>query len=277
MISVLLATLSSLLVEVSSSVGKFAMRKKWESPPVMSLLNTLWTAGYFALTSIIFPASFVIQDRTILLFPLLIVLNIAQTVATTIAIQRASRSTFSLLRSLTIPLLAGIDAFTAPAMPITKYVAMGIMFVSIVWLQRNHGIEKRGALITIFTAVNASVTIALMKYVLTQGTSIAAAQLIVLAPILIVLAIWTICRPGPKLARGHTKIIAAQTASYGLSSLIESYALVFAPASVVTTASRSACVLWSIVFGHSVFHERRLHEKVIASIGIVIGLVLLAL
>lgn len=102
----------------------------------------------------------------------------------------ASRSTFGLIRTLTIPIIITIDSFSGVAISGVKIFAMILMFASAAWLYRNHGIERRGSLITLFTAVNAAITISLFKIILNMGTSVVAAQIILISTATIVLSLW---------------------------------------------------------------------------------------
>jgi len=254
------------------------MTKKWESPALMCLLNNTWTMAYFAFISLLFPGSFSVAPQTIPILLLLIVLNAAHTVTSTIAIQQTNRSTYCLIRTLTIPILALIDLCTTSSISPISFFAMVIMFLSMVWLHRQHGIEKRGVGITLFTSINAAIALALFKYVLDLGTSVAAAQLILLAPLVAGIGIW-MASTWKKLkpAKRHTKLLIIQTASYGLADVLTSYALLLAPASIIVAISRSTAMLWSILFGKAVFKERHWHEKLIAGGGVIVGLVLLAM
>ncbi len=188
----------------------------------------------------------------------------------------ASRSTFGLIRTLTIPIIITIDSFSGVAISGVKIFAMILMFASAAWLYRNHGIERRGSLITLFTAVNAAITISLFKIILNMGTSVVAAQIILISTATIVLSLWAFRHTTKKKINSHANVLTLQSLSYGLAAIIGSYALVWAPASIVTTASRAADVLWSIVFGKAVFHERHVREKIFTGAVIAVGLIILA-
>jgi len=272
----LLVAVGSLLTEASTSLGKFAVGRKWEHESVMGLMNNIWTLGYFVVIIVLSPESFHIESATTPLLVLTTILIVMQTVATLSAVRLASRSTFGMIRTLTIPLVAGIDIFTGAPLSSSKLFATALMFGAAAWLYRNHGFSPRGALITLYTAVNAAITISLVKVILNMGTNIAAAQSIFITANCVVLFLWARKHASGKQAKLHANLLTLQSGAYGLGGLLESYALVLAPASIVTTASRALSVLWAIIFGKAVFEERHMREKIIAGCVIVIGLGLLA-
>ncbi|MEO5927976.1 MAG: hypothetical protein ABIO72_04620 [Patescibacteria group bacterium] len=271
MIAIFLAALGALFEEISNSLEKFAMTHKLEHPAVIGLLNSSWTVVYFLAIAFLYKGSFVLVKETIPWLCILVVLCIAQTVLTLLAIQQATRSTFGLLRTLTIPILALLDALTGAAVSPLKFVAMGIMFVTMAWMEWSHTIERKGAGLVIATALNGAVTLALFKYILTAGTSVTAAQIVILLPGVLFLAIWSRRGKRPSL-KGKVKLMAVQTAAYGAATLVESYALLLAPASIMTAALRSSAVLWSVISGNKIFHEQDFKKKIIGS-----GVILLAL
>ena len=70
-------------------------------------------------------------------------------------------------------------------------------------------------------------------------------------------------------------IFIGQSFSEGIGAVLGSFAYLFAPASIITTAKRSLSVLWSIVAGKVYFHEKHLIIKLMAFTLIIGGLVLL--
>ena len=66
-----------------------------------------------------------------------------------------------------------------------------------------------------------------------------------------------------------------QAASSGLSSVFGSYAILFAPASIVTAALRAFAVFFSILSGKIYFSERGFFIKLLLFCAIAGGLVLL--
>lgn len=278
MLGVLFAFVGSLLEEISSSIGKFAFARGWERPATMGLLNSAWTVIYFGIISVAVPGSFVIATSSLPILGILVILGGMQSIASLVAIKRASRSTYGLLRTTTIPILALIDALTGRDISPVKFLAMGLMYAAVVWLNRNHGIEKRGAGIVLFTAVNGAVCLALLKYLFETGTSIPAAQIVILVPTIVALAVWYLRERKPAAhGKTHYELLTVQTAAAGAATLVQSYALLFVPASVMTAVVRSCAVLFSMLSGNAVFHERHIKEKIIAGGVIVIGLAMLVM
>jgi len=59
----------------------------------------------------------------------------------------------------------------------------------------------------------------------------------------------------------------------GISGVLISFAYLYAPASVITSVKRGFSVLWSIISGNKIFHEKHLVIKIISFVLIITGLV----
>jgi len=66
-----------------------------------------------------------------------------------------------------------------------------------------------------------------------------------------------------------------QSLTNGLGLAIESFAWLYAPASVIVAVKRSLALLWSILFGHHYFRERHVKQKLYAGAVLTVGLILL--
>ena len=69
----------------------------------------------------------------------------------------------------------------------------------------------------------------------------------------------------------------AQSILSGIGSVASSIAYTFAPASIITSGRRASSILWSIISGNRIFHEKHLVIKIISFVFIIIGLALLVI
>ncbi len=276
MFAFLLIASSALFSETSTSLGKYAVRRRLESIYTMGFLNTLWSAGSFAAIAILFPHAFRFSAASLPTLVPRIILECLQIVFSLKAIALATRSTNGLVRSATIPLLLLVDLALGYPMAAVRIAGILIIFFMLLFLFANHGVERKGIWFVIGSAVNAVATISLYKYDIAHFNSVVAEQLIVVTALLLFLFVsdLMISRQNPfrLLAK---PILLGQSATYGFGSVLSSFAYQFGPASLIVSFDRSLSVLWSIIFGHKYFREKHLVVKLVGAAGIVVGLVLL--
>lgn len=127
-------------------------------------------------------------------------------------------------------------------------------------------------------ALNAALTISLYKYNITHFNSVTAEQLLVSAVLVLYFYLLMVFKTKENFAALIKQpLVLVQSISFGLASVIESLAYLFAPASIILCAKRSGAVLWSTLAGKLYFKEQNLVLKLALVLGIVAGLVLLAL
>ena len=276
MTGIILAAVGSLFAEISLSIGKVKAQLKQESIYSMGFLSLFWGSLFFLALALFVPSSFVFSLQSLPTFIPRVFLEIAQAHVTMLAITRSPRSSFGFIRTGTIPLLLLVDVVLGYTIGTTHIIGMGVIMLTLALLFMNHGIEKKGSGLVLFTTVNAVATISLYKYNISHFNSVVGEQLFVyLALFAYFLAIsWLVTkeRPFRMLAK---PIFFAQSASEGLASIIMSFAYGFAPASVITAAKRAFEILWSIVSGNRVFHEKRALFKLVAFALLAIGIALL--
>jgi drug/metabolite transporter (DMT)-like permease len=192
------------------------------------------------------------------------------------AVIAADRSTFSFLRIITLPLLALVDVLLGYPLAIPHIVGIGLIVVSLIFLFINHGIRKKGVWYTLLSAVNAVATISLFKYDITYFNSPEAEQgittLILLAYMLFMAHYYTRERPFRMLRQ---PVFLLQSLAMGVGSILSTFAYLFAPASVITALLRSSSVLYAILFGRKVFHEKGIVIKLTSAALLIAGIVLL--
>lgn len=277
MFGVILASIGTLFEEVSTSLGKWEMKRKVESPFTFGFLQLFWGGVILLGIALVRPASFVFSTASFPTFLSRVVLEVIQAHTTVVAIAVASRSTFGFIRALTVPLLLGVDIMLGLVPTAFQVAGIALTVVTLIILFRNHGIERTGARLALFTAVNAVATLSLYQYDVRHFNSVVAEQLLMHAVLIAYFAILAVTatreHPFRLLLR---RAALAQSVTMGIGGVIESFAVLFAPISIILAAKRSSSVLWSVIAGRLTFHEGRLLLKITAVVLLGIGLVLLA-
>ena len=277
MFGTLLVFVGTFFGEVSSSIGKYAIRHRIEGLFTLSFADNIWSVVFFFVIALAFPGERVLISASVIALAPLALLNVFQSYVTTRALVAASRSTFGFVRTGTIPLVLAADLALGYGISSTRIVGICIVTLALLFLYTNHGLDRRGLGWAAVSAVNGAIGISLYKWLLTQGNGVAVVQLIQ------VFCIWAVSlalalskreRPWQTLRK---PLILAQSSLVGLDAVLESYAYVFLPASVIVALSRSLAVGWCLIFGRLAFHEKHLWIKAVGGVGIVVGIICLAL
>lgn len=277
MIGILLASLGSLLDELSKLVGKKKVDERKESIFTMGFLDLFWVVLAFAGIAVFVPGSFRFSAASLPTFIPRLILEIVQAYMTVKAIALAARSTFSFIRSLTIPLLLGVDLLLGYAFTLHQIVGVIIIMATLVFLFANHGIERGGRGYVLFTAVNAAVTLSLYKYNIIYFNSVVAEQLSIMVVLMMYFffCAYYITRENP-LYFLKKPIFLLQSLGTGAAAAVDSFAFVFAPTSLITSAKRASAIFWSILSGNFYFREQNFLVKLAAFMFLALGIVLLA-
>ena len=275
MFGIVLAGISSALNELSDSIGKKGIYDRAESIYTFGFLNLSFGTVLFILVGFLrhdllfSPASFPTFLPRILL-------EIVQAQLTVMVVAQADRGHFSLVRTLTIPLLLAADLSLGYAISNGRMIGMGLIVAAIFILLSSERYRTKGLLLLLLTAANAAITISLYKYDVSHFNSVEAEQSIV--GLIVMAYFFTLAR----LRGGENPLrilqkprFAAQALASGSSSFVGSFAILFAPASVITTALRASAVLFSILSGRFYFKEKRFFVKLLLFALMGVGLVLL--
>jgi len=127
------------------------------------------------------------------------------------------------------------------------------------------------------TAVLAVATLSLYKYDITHFNSVEAEQTIVTC-VLMVYFFTLATRVAKENPFGFLRrpLFLLQSLSSGSASVASSFAYLFAPASIITTALRSFSVLFALISGKFYFHEKHMYLKAVIFLMVTAGLVLLS-
>lgn len=287
MLGFIMVGFATLIEEAGATFGKKKALTHVESIYTYSFVSHLGGALLLVLFAFLIPQNyfapgmpggFVLVAASLpTLIPRLI-LDIIQAHFTLKALLETDRSTFGFLRTVTIPLLLIADITLGYTLGTRQIAGVLLIGLALILLFLNHGINKRGMWLVIFTAVNAVLTISLYKYNITHFNSVEAELLIsmiVLLTYFFCMAVF-IARDNPFKQLLHRAFF-TQFLLGGIGYIVLSFSYLFAPASVITAGKRALGVLWAVVSGHAYFHEKHLLVKLAGVVLTVVGISLLAL
>jgi hypothetical protein len=261
MLGILLIAIAEIFAEASTSIGKYEVAKKKESLYAMAFLNAFW-ATVFLLAIGLFRGHFYFDLESLPTFLLRAILEIALVFVSLNAILTADRSTFAFLRTLTIPLLLVADFMLGYALEITQVAGVSLMVVAFLFLFFNHGLSRKGKLLSLVSAMIAVATITLYKYNITHYNSVEAEQTYMHVILLVAIIAAAKIRAHENVFWYLTQpLFITQSVLSGFASVFMSFAYVFAPASIIMAAKRAFEVLASIGAGRAVFKEKHLSVK----------------
>ncbi|MSR85023.1 hypothetical protein EXS71_01110 [Candidatus Uhrbacteria bacterium] len=277
MLGVPFAILGTLFEEVSTSIGKSAVKKRQESVYAMGFLDMIWGAVFFLILALFFHNG----PLTIMSWwtlGLRLVLEIFQAYFVLEAIAKCDRSTFGFVRVGTIPILLIVDTLLGYTISPIHLIGIGLICASLLFLFMNHGINRRGLGYLILATIGSAITISLYKYNISHGNSLELEQFI--ASLVLVIFFYIMSR-----FREHEKPFqlllkprfSLQAATMGVGNILCSFAYIFAPASIITSVTRSSTIVFALISGRAYFHERHVAIKFFGLIGCVAGIVLLTI
>ncbi|OGY65646.1 MAG: hypothetical protein A3I89_02075 [Candidatus Harrisonbacteria bacterium RIFCSPLOWO2_02_FULL_41_11] len=245
----------------------------------------MYSAGFinFLFGMLIFTAiaywrnSFIFNLASLPTFTLRAFLEIIQTHAMLLAITKTERSTYAIVRNLTIPLLLIVDFLIGFTVSPIQWFGISLIFLVFgsIFLFKIFNLKDVGY--PIFTAVNAVATISLFKYNITHFNSVEAEEMLIIAILLIYLffmAQWK-AKENP-LVFLKQRIFFGQGFISGIASIFGAFAISFGNPGIAMAAERTASLLAGIISGHSYFQEKHLVHKLLIGSALVFGLFLLA-
>ena len=276
MFGILLQGIASLFGEIAGSLGKWMVNKRVESLFAVGFQNSLVALAFFSVFALSSNGAFRLNPASIPSLLFLVALSIAQAYASMKAMVLASRGTFNFIRVGTLPLLLIADLLVGYDLSNRQIIGIFVVICALLFLFVNHGIERKGAGLAAFTAVNGAASIALFQWHVRVWNSVAAEQIILISAqtLFFLIGAVVVAKENPfRLLRRRLPFL--QSAAYAGDSFVGSFSILFAPASVIMAAGRSFCVLWGILFGNRIFHEKSLLLKIITFVLVTIGIVLM--
>jgi hypothetical protein len=276
MFGILLIALGTGLGEASSSLGKVGVAKKRQSIYSMAFLSSFFTAIFIGIT-VLLGASFNFSLQSLPFFLPRVCLEIGLAYITTQAIVKADRSTFGFLRLITIPLLLSVDIILQYSLSIQQILGMAVLLATLGLLLGFQSISSKGAGLVVASGLISVATISIYKYDISHFNSVAAEQLIVSTILILFFGIFARYKNHENVWKLFTRPTTIfQSLSMGLAGVCDSFAYIFAPASIILAAKRGLEILWSILAGHYYFKEYGLKTKLSALVCIVVALLLLS-
>lgn len=271
---VLLLLLSATFTEeVSESLGKRSIHKRRETIYNAAFLSVFW-AVLFLLATLAFGAEFRLTSASLPTLAVRTILEIVMAYLGAELLLKADRTTVGFLRLLTIPILLGVDIALGYKLSSLQIVGVVVMFVALCLAFHDNPRGKKGAHLAIMSALLGIVTTSLYKYDITHYNSVVGEQVAVLSSVLTFFYVASKKSPLYLLVKPLT---GAQSLSHGTGEVLMSFAYSFAPASVVMAMRRTFALVWTIIFGHTYFHEKSLKRKIYSGAILVIGLALVVL
>ncbi|MBI5134466.1 MAG: hypothetical protein HZA81_03735 [Candidatus Taylorbacteria bacterium] len=275
MFGIALTALGSFLDETAASIGKWAVTHKKEPLMVMGFLNVFWVSAIFGAVAL-FKGEFAFAPAALPLFLTRSVFEIAQFHIGLLATVKSDRSALGFLMILTLPLLLAVDTVLGYEMTTLQLLGVATIVLSLALLLVNHGISKKGLGYALFIAINPVITISMFKYSITHYNTVEVEQSLMFGVLAVYGAAmsYVMHRENP-FKYLKNPLCLAHSLLRGVSGTMHSFAYVFAPASVITTAKRAASLFAAVVSGNVYFHEKHLVLKLASFSLIVLGLILI--
>lgn len=274
MFGIVLGVVSSALLEVAASIGKYEVKKHLATYYSVAALNLL-AGSIFFIAFALFNQSFVFSSASLPTFIPRVILEIILAHITIRALVVADRGDFALVKMLTVPLLLGVDLALGYMLSLVQIAGIALVVGTVLFLIAVRRRKIKALTLLVTSAVLAVATISLFKYNITHFNSVEAEQVfvhLVLMAYFVVRALMVRENPFALLSQ---RIFDVQTGASGLAHVAASFAYLYAPAVVITSAMRGCTVVFAITSGKLYFHERGLRIKLIALLGILLGLALL--
>ncbi|MDP2593540.1 MAG: hypothetical protein Q8P52_02750 [bacterium] len=276
MIGIVLTAIGAFFQEAGSSIGKWEALHKKEGLFVMGFLNLFWGLVFFWFINI-FAGGFIFSAASLPTLIPRIFLEIVQVHIGLLAMIKADRSAIGFITVGTIPLLLLADLSLGYRILPQGLVGISVVVLVLLFLFINRGIKGKGIGYVIFVTLNAVVTISLFKYNITHFNSVSAEQGIIYLFLVAYFAIgaFILSRVNPfkYLAKYPFSI---QGLTSGLAGVFISFAFLFAPASVITTAKRAFTVLGTVISGKIYFKEKNFAIKLAAFLATAVGIALMS-
>lgn len=284
MIGIILGFFGTLLFEINNVLLKDRTKKYH--------VITLWVVTTFLSMSIFFltwlykyffsDISLYFNPESIWLLALRAFLEILQSLFTIIALKHCDRSTFSILRILTIPLLVLADILLWYNFSIYSYIWIGIILFSFIFFNTNHKtLNWKWWYYALFISINAVFTLSLFKYSITHyWNSLEIDQFIMWFSTLIFFIVYNYFFHEKKLwfhLFKKEKIFVFQWILIWIWAVAISYTYQYLNASEATALKRAWEMIWAIWSWFMFFWEKNLKKKIAFWICILIWLFVMIL
>lgn len=273
---VLLTSVSALFGEIFASISKYEYTNGKESIYTIGFFSLLGGTLLFALLSFFIEGAFYFSLASLPTFIPRVFFVMLHEHFILRALTIADRTTFSFIRVSTIPLLVGIDMILGYTLSAWQLIGIGFIFLALILLLQTHTLGTRGSGFLFIAGINAVITISLYKYNITHFNSVAAEQITVSLILMLYFLVgaYFVAKENP-LALLRKPVFFGQALAQGVGSVLDSFAYVFAPASIIVAANRCAAMAWSVVSGRIYFQEGNVLIKLLSMLFLALALILL--
>jgi len=276
-LTVILASVSSYIEQLGSAVSKDVMDARdlnvdvWSSAMLSLLFGSLFV---FAGLLVNFGLSGVSLDPGYIwtFFPR-IALEMLQLYVTYTALKIADLSTFGFIRIITIVLVVALEfVFMGVLLRPLQYLGIIIVMASIFAIFRSGKSNSAGWKFALMSAVNGALLITLTRFQFNHINPFLNESIVrvVCLIILLVIVLFT-----GKARKTLPKKILWLVPFRSLAGLLNLLALNFGNASIYATVERGGSVVSAVLVGHNYFKEKSFREKLVISLVIFSGIVLL--
>lgn len=269
--------------ELNNSITKDKTKKYhyitvWVVTSLFSIILYLVIAAY-KFYSWNFELSFAVASIPLLC--LRAFLEILQSYYTLLAIKYCDRSTFSIIRILTIPWLVLADILLWYDFSFYSLLWIWIIVLSFIWFNTNtKSINWKWWYYVLFTAINAVFTISLFKYSISHyGNSVEIDQFLMILSIFIFFILYNYKKEkklGFYLLKKE-KMFWVQWIFIAIASLVLSYSYLYLNASEATAVKRAWEMFWAVIAGCLFFQENHFWKKICFALCLIIWLIVMIL
>ncbi len=226
---------------------------------IISFFSLLFFMLYSLIKVFVFNKEIYINPNSYFLLIIRILFEILQSYFTIIAIKKADRSTFSIIRIITIPLLVVVDFLIWYDFSILSLIWLIILISTFIFITLyKNKINFFGWKYVLFTAINAVITISLFKYSITiYWNSVEFDQFVILFFILLFYLYFIIKNKYTIPNIFKDKLFLIQWLAMWIATILISFSYLFLNASIATAIKRWGEMFWSILFGYKIFWEKK--------------------
>lgn len=277
MFGIALIALAECFAEASISIGRYEVKHRKETLYAMAFLSAAWTTVFLAIYTLTW-GEFRFTLESLPTFTARLILESLLLFVSLNALIKADRSTFAFLRIITIPLLLAADIALGYTVSITEMLGISFIVLALIILFLNHGLSRRGKFLSILSGLIAVATVTLYKYDITHFNSVEAEQILTYATLIILIIVVAKIHTGENVVRHMFQpLFLAQSLFAGIATALFSFAFLFAPASVITSAKRAFETFTAVISGRSYFKEKHFIVKVVAATFVAAGIVIMAI
>ena len=145
MFGIIITGIATFFEEMATAIGKYEISERKESVYTMGFLNMFWGTLIFFGIAFFIRKTFSFSLESLPTFGIRAILEILQAHISVLAITIADRSTFSFVRTGTIPLLLAVDIMLGYTITTGNIIGIIIIALGFLILFINHGIQQNTA------------------------------------------------------------------------------------------------------------------------------------